>query len=138
MAKKIEFGLDIEVPTKTYQSGKRVTCRGGKPLFYEDKELASIRKAFILMLRKHKPKTKLVGALRLTVKWGFPMTKKSYHGQPKTTKPDTDNLQKLLKDCMTEAGFWEDDAQVYSEHIEKYYSEVQGIRICVEEVEEIA
>ena len=46
--------------------------------------------------------------------------------EPKDTKPDTDNLQKLLKDCMTAVGFWVDDAQVCSELTEKRW--VRGIR----------
>lgn len=127
----------MRVPTKTYQSGKRVTCVNGKPKFYEDSELSALRSKLIGKLAPHAPKEKSKKAIRLVATWCFELRKNNYHGQPKITKPDTDNLQKLLKDCMTEAGFWEDDAQVYSEHIEKYYSEVQGIRICVEEVEGI-
>ena len=38
---------------------------------------------------------------------------------------------------MTEVGFWKDDAQVYSETIEKYYSNHSGIRIILEEVKEL-
>lgn len=49
-------------------------------------------------------------------------------------KPDTDNLQKLLKDCMTARGFWKDDAQVASEICEKFWAERPGIYICVEEL----
>ncbi|MCK3937262.1 RusA family crossover junction endodeoxyribonuclease, partial [Streptococcus suis] len=75
--------------------------------------------------------------IRLTVKWLFPRTKKSQHGQYKTTKPDTDNLQKLLKDCMTAVGFWEDDAQVASEVVEKFWSDQVGIYIKVEVLDEL-
>ena len=52
----------------------------------------------------------------------------------RTTKPDTDNLQKLLKDCMTDVGFWKDDAQVASEICEKFWAEIPGIWIRVEEI----
>ncbi len=46
---------------------------------------------------------------------------------------DTDNLQKMLKDCMTEVGFWNDDAQVVVEHVEKLWSdEPTGIAIEIE------
>ncbi len=50
------------------------------------------------------------------------------------SKPDTDNLQKLLKDCMTAVGFWKDDAQVASEICEKFWAEVPGIYVCAEEL----
>lgn len=134
----IKFFIAMKVPTKTYQSGKRVTCVNGKPRFYEDGELGALRSKLRGELAKYAPKEKSKKAIRLVVTWCFELNGNKYHGQPKTSKPDTDNLQKLLKDCMTDVGFWEDDAQVYFEHIEKYYSEVPGIRICVEEVEEIA
>lgn len=75
--------------------------------------------------------------LSLNVKWCFPIDKdkKSMHdvvdGTYRITKPDTDNLQKMLKDCMTELGFWYDDAQVCEEHIGKYWSTTPGIWISI-------
>ena len=39
---------------------------------------------------------------------------------------------KLLKDVMTDLGFWKDDAQVASEITEKFWSDVPGIFIKVE------
>lgn len=51
-----------------------------------------------------------------------------------TTKPDTDNLQKLLKDCMTKLGYWQDDAQVASEIVEKFWADTVGIYIKIEEL----
>ena len=44
------------------------------------------------------------------------------------------NLNKLLKDCMTDVGFWKDDAQVASEICEKFWAEVPGIYVCAEEI----
>ena len=65
------------------------------------------------------------------MKWCFP---KGRHrdGEYRITKPD--NLQKLLKDCMTTAGFWKDDALVASEVVEKFWAEVPGIYIRIEEL----
>ena len=65
----------------------------------------------------------------------FPVVKGKRNGQYKTTKPDIDNLQKLLKDCMTDLGYWKDDAQVASEIAEKFWSDVVGIYVLVEELE---
>ncbi len=50
-------------------------------------------------------------------------------GNTGSQKPDTDNLQKLLKDVMTAVGFWQDDAQVASEIVEKFWAEIPGIYI---------
>ena len=72
------------------------------------------------------------GAVQLWVKWCFPRGRHE-DGEYRTSKPDTDNLQKLLKDCMTAAGFWKDDAQVASEVCEKFWAEIPGIYIRAEE-----
>ena len=50
-------------------------------------------------------------------------------------RPDTDNLQKLLKDCMTAEHFWTDDALVCSEITEKFWADTPGIWIHIEPVE---
>jgi Holliday junction resolvase RusA-like endonuclease len=55
------------------------------------------------------------------------------------TKPDTDNLEKLLKDCMTEVGFWNDDAQVVKEIAEKVWTdEPTGISIEINNLDKFA
>ena len=59
------------------------------------------------------------------------------HGSYRVTKPDTDNLNKALKDCMTQLGFWADDAQVCEEHIGKYWSENPGIWVEITQLLEI-
>lgn len=129
----IEFFLPMEkIPTTTYQQ-KKVNVRNGKPIFYEPEELKNARAKFESLLARHVPPDKLKGPIRLTVKWCFPMIKGVRSGQYKTTAPDTDNLQKLFKDCMTEVGFWKNDAEVASEIAEKFWSEVVGIYVRVEE-----
>ncbi len=70
---------------------------------------------------------------RLVTKWCFPNGRHK-DGEYRITKPDTDNLQKLLKDCMTMCGFWKDDALVASEIVEKFWAEVPGIYIRIEEL----
>ena len=129
----IEFFLSMEkIPTTTHQQ-KKVNARNGKPIFYEPEELKNARAKFESLLARHVPPDKMKGPIRLTVKWCFPKIKGVRTGQYKTTKPDTDNLQKLFKDCMTEVGFWKDDAEVASEIAEKFWSEVVGIYVRVEE-----
>ena len=129
----IEFFLPMEkIPTTTHQQ-KKVNVRNGKPVFYEPVELQNTRAKFEGLLARHVPPDKIQGAVRLTVKWCFPMIKGAYDGQYKTTKPDTDNLQKLFKDCMTTVGYWNDDAQVASEISEKFWAKIVGIYVRVEE-----
>lgn len=130
---RVEFFMPMKkVPTITHQE-KKVTVKNGKPVFYEPEELEDARSKLMAHLAGHAPKEKMAGPVRLITKWCFPRGKHK-DGEYKTTRPDTDNLQKLLKDCMTDSGFWRDDAQVASEVIEKFWAELPGIYICAMEI----
>ena len=129
----IEFFMAMKVPTTTHQMHK-VRTADGKPRFYEPQELRETRRKLRAYLGMHRPEKPLMGALRLSTKWLFPPGKSHRPNTWKTTRPDTDNLIKLLKDCMTAEGFWLDDAQVASELTEKFYGEHEGIYVRVEEL----
>lgn len=128
-----EFFMPMLPPTKTHQM-KKVRVVNGKPIFYEPAELKAVRVKLQGHLSKHVPEEKYTGAVRLITKWCFPITGDRNDGQYKTTKPDTDNLQKMLKDVMTDLGYWTDDALVASEVTEKFWAKVPGIYICIEEL----
>lgn len=129
-----EFFMPMrKVPTVTAQQ-KQVTVVNGKPVFYEPEALKAARAKLMAYLGQHVPERKYNGPVRLLVKWCFPITGDKKDGQYKHTKPDTDNLQKLLKDCMTDCGYWKDDALVASEIIEKFWAKQPGIYIRIEEL----
>ncbi|OPA76973.1 hypothetical protein BVG16_15775 [Paenibacillus selenitireducens] len=129
-----EFFMPMKkVPTVTAQQ-KQVTVINNKPVFYEPDELKTARAKLMAYLGQNVPKVKYTGPVRLIVKWCFPLVKGREDGQYKHTKPDTDNLQKLLKDCMTDCGYWKDDALVVSEIVEKFWATLPGIYIKIEEV----
>ncbi len=120
-------------PTITHQE-KKVTVVNGRPKFYEPPELKQARATLMAYLARYKPDEPLSGPLKLESHWIYPETKTHPAGTWKITKPDTDNMVKLLKDCMTALGFWEDDAQVTWEVITKMYGDqmTTGIFILVE------
>ena len=128
----MEFFMPMVPPTATHQE-KQIRVVKGKPVFYDPPEVAAARSKLTAHLAGHKPDRPLGGAVRLVVKWCFPCGKHQ-DGEYRVTKPDTDNLQKLLKDCMTAVGFWQDDAQVACEITEKFWAEMPGIYICAEEI----
>lgn len=128
----ISFFMVMDPPTTTHQE-KHVSIVDGKPVFYEPQELKAARQKLMAHLAKHKPEKKYKCGIRLWVKWCFPRGKHK-DGEYRITKPDTDNLQKLLKDCMTECGYWKDDALVASEIVEKFWAEIPGIYIRIEEL----
>lgn len=128
----IEFFLPMtEIPTTTHQM-KKVRVVRGKPQFYEPAELQDVRAMFMSLLVKHKPPEPLDGPLRLTTKWLFPKVRGTSHGQYKHTKPDTDNLVKLLKDCLEQSGYYVNDSRVASEIAEKFWSDTVGIYVKLE------
>ena len=123
----------MKPPTTTAQM-KQVAVVNGKPRFYDPDDVVAAKSKLSAHLTKHVPDAKYTGPVRLTTKWLFPMTKTSKNGQYKHTRPDTDNLQKMLKDCMTKLGYWTDDALVASEIVEKFWADVPGIYIKIEEL----
>lgn len=127
----IDFFMAMKPPTCTHQE-KQVHVVNGKPVFYEPSELKAARAKLRAHMSRHVPAEPFRGALRLTTWWCFPLCGNHHDGEYKTSKPDTDNLVKLLKDVMTDLGFWKDDAQVASEVIEKYWHNIPGIYVKVE------
>lgn len=128
----IEFFMPMVPPTTTHQQ-KQVHVINSKPVFYEPSELKTARVKLIAHLSKHTPKQPITQGVRLVTKWCFPRGSHK-DGSYRITKPDTDNLQKLLKDCMTQVHFWKDDALVASEICEKFWADVPGIYIKIEEL----
>lgn len=140
---KIEFFLPMIPPTVTQQEHK-VMIRNGKPFFYEPAELKAARKKLMDFVVKYAPENPIPGTIRLTTKWIWPLPKNQINWLKstgvndlaiyKTTRPDTDNMIKMLKDCMTRCRFWKDDTQVASEITEKFNGMHPGIYIRVEEL----
>lgn len=129
----MNFFITMNPPTATAQEHK-VRVVKGKPMFYDPPEIKEAKALLIGHLAQHRPAAAMDGALSLRTLWLFP---RGHHknGEWRVTKPDTDNLQKLLKDCMTRVGFWKDDAQVVRETVEKRWSdEPSGIYIEIEEL----
>ena len=127
----ISFFLDFNgrnPPTVTHQM-HRVTVKNGKPQFFDSPELAKARADICARLEAFSPDAPFEGPVALCVSWLFRDAKGSEGW--KTTRPDTDNLQKLLKDCMTRTRFWIDDAQVCDERVLKRWSKSPGIFIAV-------
>jgi Holliday junction resolvase RusA-like endonuclease len=130
---QIQFFMSMIPPTVTAQM-HRVTIVKGKPNFYDSPELKDTRAKLTAHLARHAPPEPFATGIQLVAKWLFPLSGKHQDGEYRTSRPDTDNLQKLLKDCMTACGFWKDDALVCSEIAEKFWAKTPGIFIAITEV----
>lgn len=134
---ELEFFMTMEPPTATAQEHK-VTMRKGRPVFYNPPEVEGARQKLTAHLSRHRPDEMIDKPVELLVKWCFLKSDISEAARWRHTKPDTDNLNKMLKDCMTKVGFWTDDALVCREITEKFWvKEKPGIYIRVSELEDI-
>lgn len=129
----MQFFIPMIPPTVTHQDKKiRAFMRGGKPcaVLHDSERLKTVKQKFHAYLAPHRPPQPLTGPVRLVVKWIFPADGHG-SGEWKTTKPDTDNMQKALKDTMTRLHYWQDDAQVASEIVEKFWGNPCGIFVQI-------
>lgn len=137
---KLRFFLNFEPnpPSVTHQE-KSVRVVRGKPVFYMPQRLADARTQFAAKLKQFAPAKPFTSPFRLDVTWMFtpPKALKDAHfPRWKDTKPDLDNLQKMLQDVMTECGFWKDDALVCLMTIAKIYcapGERHGVLIGIDD-----
>ena len=131
----MQFFIPMRPPTVTHHDKElHAFMRGGRPcaVLHDSPELKDARAKLRAGLAPHAPAVPLGGPVRLVVKWLFPAQGRHPDGAWKTSKPDTDNLDKALKDEMTRLHFWQDDAQVASEISEKFWANTPGIFIRVE------
>lgn len=130
----LQFFMPMIPPTVTFQA-KELAVVKGRPVLHDSAELHAVKAKLRGHLAKYVPAEPIQGATRVMVKWCYPITGKHHNGEWKTTKPDTDNLQKALLDSMTKLGFWKDDAQVASQIVEKFWSDVPGIFVYITQLE---
>ena len=133
----MNFRLKMKPPTTTAQMHK-VGVRNGKPYFYDPPEVKKAKADLMAHLSQFVPENPYDTAVMLSVAWRYPIQgTKHKDGEYRTQKPDTDNLQKLLKDCMTELQFWTDDALVVDESVtKKWVADRPGIQIGLISIEE--
>lgn len=132
----MHFFMPMKIPTTTHQQ-KQVRVVKGKPIFYEPADLQQARADLTDHLAQFKPKEPLHGDIQLVVKWCFPLIEGSQDGEFKHTKPDLDNLMKLLQDCMNSLDFFDDDRYIVSLVTEKFWAKIPGIYIELQKIEPI-
>lgn len=140
MLRSLRFFMPMEPPRTTAQQKRVAVTKGGRQVRYEDERLAAAHQKLRAYAAPNRPQAPIDGPVRLIVKWCFADKQRQHrHGDYKITRPDTDNLQKMLKDVMTECRFWHDDAQVASEIAEKFWvRERPGIYVEVQTLGEDA
>ena len=124
----IEIFIPGVPPTATAQQ-KGQNRRTGA--YYKPQNLKEAEAWYMAGLSRDIPKEPLTGPLVLRVMFGWKATKAHPGGTPKTSRPDTDNAVKLLKDCLTKLRYWGDDAQVALELVSKLWADNPGVMVQI-------
>jgi len=93
----------------------------------------------VLAANPHLPKSPIAGAIRVDLTFYFPRPKGHFrsNGELKpnaptwhTSKPDRDNAEKAVTDCLTQVGVFADDALICAGEVQKLYTP-EGMRAGV-------
>ena len=135
---KVQFYAVLDEIPRTTSQEKGVRVVRGKPMYYTKAKVQDVKNLYTMLLRTHRPPRPLEGAVALKVCFYYQAKKPHKVGEPKATRPDTDNMVKALKDALTRAEVWVDDSQVVDEHTTKTWwsRENAGIHVQIEELEE--
>ena len=135
----IIFHLPI-VPPKATSQTKRLVMVGGRPRFFAKKEHQSAENDLTLLCAPHAPAMPLQGPVSLRVDFVFPWRKSEPKRRlalgkvPNDSRPDCDNLVKLVGDVLTKLQFYKDDGQVSDLHVTKAWGDAVGISISIQSI----
>ena len=102
---------------------------------YDRASTADARAKLRAWLVKYRPEKPLKGAISLSIVWNF-KSKELKNYCYRTSKPDLDNLNKLLQDIMQELKFYNDDSQIVHLLAYKFSGPNGSIYVHLEEIEE--
>lgn len=122
----ISFTIPVE-PKSIQFSGKRLSIRNGKPIFFKTGKASSYQSTITLLARKYAPQQPLEGPISVDFIFILPRPKSLFRKSdpagliPCDKRPDIDNMRKGTQDAIK--GFWKDDGQIYSGETMKFYAE---------------
>ena len=137
---KLEFTIRCNPPKATHQASLRIMKRADGTQFvgkFAKSKGKAAQNDLMTMLRPHAPQTSLKGPIACEITWVYPWRKSETKRNrakclmPCDTRPDCDNLCKMLFDAMTRLGFWDDDSQIFSVGFRKYWGDVPGIYVTI-------
>jgi Holliday junction resolvase RusA-like endonuclease len=137
----MKFFIKCIPPKSTAQASNRILRRKDGSMFVGKMQSSKGKQTesdLLTLLAPHVPVKPLDCPLDVFVSWRYPYRKAEPKKNrtrpiPCDTRPDVDNLQKLLFDCMTRLGFWHDDSQVARITFEKLWCEQPCILIRIRE-----
>lgn len=139
-----EIRMEVNIiPTKaTHQSALRVMRKSNGQMFIGKFAKSSVKswiQEFNWKIKQYKPAEPLNGPLELQLHFKFPWNKttpKKYLNKEewKITRPDLDNMEKMILDSLTSEGFIVDDSLICLKTTSKKHSNNHGINIVIRQI----
>lgn len=117
---KIEICELFDIPSATAQQ----RGHGAKGRTWKTPGLKAAQAAWRALFEKYKPEKPLDGPITTSIILSY--HKKGVTGgvEPKTTRPDADNLEKVINDALVAAGIIQDDSLIFGTSRYKYYQDI--------------
>lgn len=140
--------IDFEIPTKPAgQPRARVGVIGGHGRAFKSKRAHTLEADVLAFATPVAPDVRIEGAVSVTVEariavpdsWPDWRREAALAGAIRpTSRPDADNVAKLILDAINRSGrFWRDDAQVVELRARKVYASSPATRVTIAGVEEV-
>lgn len=139
----IEICLKCNPPKTTAQASNRILKTKSGRYFIGKMQSSKAKQTesdLVNLLYPYVPAEPLKGALKVEIKWVYVWTA----SEPKKnkingfkycdTRPDADNICKLLFDTMTRLSFWKDDSQISVLNFQKMWADEPKIIINIEQL----
>lgn len=126
----------------TAKGRPRSFVRGGRAMHYTPDKTDQAERDFIALADQHAPASPLEGPVGLILEFEFPIPpswskRRKADAHHHVSRPDLDNLVKLVTDAMTRSGrWWRDDSQVARVVATKVYGLAPQIRVWLQECEQ--
>jgi len=137
----MKFFIKCNPPRSTAQAGLKImkNHRTGRQFVgkKQGSKAQQTQSELMWLLSQYVPKEPFEQPIHLSVLWAYPWRKgepqknRASGWKPCDTRPDCDNLCKMLLDCMTRLGYWTDDSIIFDLHFKKIYSDEPGIGIDI-------
>lgn len=142
--KPVDFFIPCVPPKSTHQGSLRIIKKKDGSQFvgkFKNSKAKQAEGDMISLFLPHKPKQAFDGPVMCSIEWTYPWRKSEskkvrneYTWKYCDTRPDCDNLTKMVADIMTRLNFWNDDSQIAVLKFTKRWGDDPGIGIWIEEL----
>ena len=142
----IDFTLNMIPPKHTAQGSSIILKNRKTGRFFigrkNDSNASLTKKELLYRVIPFRPTKPLESPLKCEIEWVYPWrvseTKKNKEKGFMwcNTRPDCDNITKMMWDVLTQAGFWKDDGLVSKLVFSKKWAKKSYIRIRIQELED--